>query len=185
MRRQRNALSDSRQAAAGQNIARQLMRLNSVRYCQRFAGYFANDGEISLMPVINHLLQFNKQCYMPVLDTLSRNHLWFAPYNRDMPLKTNAYGIPEPFIAAPHYLRARELDVLLLPLVAFDVAGNRLGMGGGYYDRTLAFIKNRSCWRRPRLIGVAHELQRVAALPCESWDIPLHAVVTDQAIYTF
>jgi 5-formyltetrahydrofolate cyclo-ligase len=75
--------------------------------------------------------------------------------------------------------------VLFVPLVAFDAQGNRLGMGGGYYDSSLAYLRMRRTFRKPKLIGVAYDFQRVAALPCEPWDVPLDAVLTDRALYQF
>jgi 5-formyltetrahydrofolate cyclo-ligase len=80
-------------------------------------------------------------------------------------------------------MRARELDLILLPLVAFDESGQRLGMGGGFFDRSLAFLAWRQHWRKPHLIGLAYDFQKVAALPREPWDVPLDAVVTDQNVY--
>ena len=77
----------------------------------------------------------------------------------------------------------RELDLILAPLVGFDTHGNRLGMGGGYYDRTFAYLKHRLHWQKPRLIGLAYELQRVADLANHAWDVPLQSVVTEQHIY--
>jgi 5-formyltetrahydrofolate cyclo-ligase len=71
----------------------------------------------------------------------------------------------------------------MLPLVGFDASGNRMGMGGGYYDRTFSFKSLKKGLRGPTLIGLAHEIQRVEELPVESWDIPLTAIVTDQKSY--
>jgi 5-formyltetrahydrofolate cyclo-ligase len=78
---------------------------------------------------------------------------------------------------------ARALDLLFVPLVAFDDAGNRLGMGGGYYDRTLAYLRLRRHWYRPRVIGLAHTLQRVASLPKNAWNVPVDAVVTERTVH--
>jgi 5-formyltetrahydrofolate cyclo-ligase len=75
------------------------------------------------------------------------------------------------------------LDLMLVPLVGFDGACNRIGMGGGFYDRTLAYLRRRRHWRRPRLIGIAHECQRVDRIDPRPWDIPLDAVVTEQGVY--
>ena len=77
------------------------------------------------------------------------------------------------------------LDLILLPLVGFDLKGNRLGMGGGYYDRTLSYLRHRRFWIKPRLVGVAHECQKVDSLIARPWDIPLDAVVTETAFYRF
>jgi 5-formyltetrahydrofolate cyclo-ligase len=98
---------------------------------------------------------------------------------------SNCFGIPEPAGASGRWLRGAELDVVLAPLVAFDRAGHRLGMGGGFYDRTFRFVVRRAEWRRPWIIGLAYDFQRVDALPVERWDVPLHAVVTESGAQLF
>lgn len=94
----------------------------------------------------------------------------------------NRYGILEPQLNCSHVSPVAQLDMILMPLVAFDSKGNRLGMGGGFYDRTLAHLpKNKA--QRPTLIGIAHQCQFVDALPVASWDIPLDYIITDERIY--
>lgn len=108
----------------------------------------------------------------------------FGQLAADRPhLRPNRFGIPEP--AGTTVFRARQLDLLLMPLVGFDTAGHRLGMGGGFYDATLAYMRQRRHWRKPRLIGVAFECQRVTALPHDPWDMPLDAVLTEKRLYRF
>lgn len=93
----------------------------------------------------------------------------------------NRFGIPEPDRNAKR-LPSRLLSVVLLPLVGFDSDGNRLGMGGGFYDRTFGYAIHSSA-RRPRLIGVAYECQRSAdGLPRRPWDVPLDGVVTEAGL---
>jgi 5-formyltetrahydrofolate cyclo-ligase len=104
----------------------------------------------------------------------------FGRVGRTTRMAPNRYGIPEPLDARP--LRARQLDLLLMPLVGFDHRGYRLGMGGGYYDATLAFMQHRRLWRKPRLVGIAYECQRVEALPHDPWDMPLDAVLTERRV---
>jgi len=118
-----------------------------------------------------------KRVYLPVLHF---RRLWFFPFRIDTPLVYDKYGIPEPKLP-PHVRCApRALDLVFAPLVAFDLSGNRLGMGGGYYDRTFDYLLHRRAFRKPLLIGVAYGFQQVAALPKEHWDVPLHGVVTDE-----
>jgi 5-formyltetrahydrofolate cyclo-ligase len=115
-----------------------------------------------------------KALYLPVIRGSS---LVFRRYRPGDHLHHNRYGIPEP---APRQseLRADQLDLVLVPLVAFDPCCNRLGMGAGFYDRCFGRAD-----ARPRRIGLAHELQKVALVPQDPWDKPLHAVVTDRACY--
>ncbi len=122
--------------------------------------------------------------YLPVLSPL-KNSLYFAPFTPDSQLSRNRFGICEPDCSPAQWLRAQQLDVILLPLVAFDDAGNRLGMGGGFYDRTLAFLQHRQHRRKPALIGLAHEIQHSERLATESWDIPLDAIATEQRFLVF
>ena len=137
---------------------------------------------MDLAPVIEFLRSIGREVLLPALHG---DGLWFLPYCEDTPMKSNRFGIPEPFLPPRARCPARELDIVLVPLVAVDSAGNRLGMGGGYYDRTFAYLRARSVWRRPLLIGVAYEFQRVARLPARAWDIPLDALATEKQLYLF
>ena len=98
-------------------------------------------------------------------------------------MRINRYRLPEPDVSDDEMLVPEELDLVLAPLVVFDAQRNRIGMGGGYYDRSFAFRKDPANMK-PTLIGVAHELQKVDQLIPESWDVQLDMVVTDHAIYT-
>lgn len=106
--------------------------------------------------------------------------LRFARWHDGARLHRNRFHIPEPRRQAR--LSARALNVVLLPLTGFDASGNRLGMGGGFYDRTLAF-KRRHRKARPLLVGVAHACQQVSTLPAEIWDVPLAMIVTDRGVF--
>ena len=120
-----------------------------------------------------------------MLNPFAGPSLWFCEWREGDPLVPNRFAIPEPVPRRrpPHH--ARQLDLLLVPLVAFDARGNRLGMGGGYYDRTLAYLGHRTHWRRPRVVGLAHALQRVDALPKNAWDIPVDGVITEREMHRF
>lgn len=107
----------------------------------------------------------------------------FAKLNGRNKMMPNRYGIPEPSDARP--LRARQLDVLFVPLVGFDDQGYRLGMGGGYYDATLAYRRRGRAGKKPLLIGVGYECQRVASLPHDPWDTQLDAMLTERQLIFF
>ncbi|MBW8054027.1 MAG: 5-formyltetrahydrofolate cyclo-ligase [Nitrospira sp.] len=124
-----------------------------------------------------------KMCYLPVLSRVRGDALWFAPAAPGTVLVANHFGILEPAVGRRDLVRAQKLDLILLPLVGFDPRGNRLGMGAGFYDRTLAILRHRKHWRKPHLIGLAHELQRVDQLASDLWDIPLQAIVTYEQVY--
>ncbi|GHB14482.1 hypothetical protein GCM10009038_11100 [Salinicola rhizosphaerae] len=155
-----------------------------VQRARRVALYLPSDGEIDPRPLI---AWFEKRCvavYLPVLRPLSDNRLWFVRYHRGTRMAINRFGIPEPDTRhGAHRARrlpAWALDTILLPLVGFDDAGNRIGMGGGFYDRTLAFARRTR--PKPSLIGLAHDCQHVDALPVAGWDVPLDAIVSDQRL---
>lgn len=96
-------------------------------------------------------------------------------------MSKNIYGISEPDSRYAARIKAPFLSLVTLPLVAFDQQGGRLGMGGGYYDRSFAFIRKGQ--QQSKLIGCAHQLQQLDSIPCQAWDIPLHKVISDQAVY--
>ncbi len=137
--------------------------------------------------MLKEALEDGKAVYLPVLSRRiggrSRIKLSFVRWSADETMRLNRFDIPEPTRRGRHIRPASHLDLILVPLVGFDGACNRIGMGGGYYDRTLAYLKLRRYWRRPRLIGVAHECQRLAKIEARPWDIPLDAVVTERQVY--
>jgi 5-formyltetrahydrofolate cyclo-ligase len=141
------------------------------------AGYWAMGGEVPL-----HLLQMrlrpDQVWCLPCLE--DDGSLRYAPWRPGDPLVSNRFGIPEPGLAPASRLDPREMATVLLPLVAFDAAGNRLGMGGGYYDRSFAFRLGAPA--PPRLVGVGYGFQRQDALRPEPWDVPLDAVVTEAGL---
>lgn len=185
LRAERRRLSAAAQAEAARRLCANVTRLRAFQASKRIAAYLPNDGEIDPQPILAHAQHMGKHCYLPVLSPAFHDRLWFAPLHPDARFVTNRFGIPEPAVHPAELLDARELDLIFLPLVAFDVRGNRLGMGGGFYDRSLAFLHLRRVWRKPRLIGLAHDFQRVGALPAQPWDVPLQATATDRGIYSF
>lgn len=176
MRDKRSALSASERQAAAEAAARRISRLRLFQRAERIGAYLAVNGEIDLDPVIRMAWDRGKRVALPVL---RGQHLEFLEYLPDTPMVPNRFGIPEPDPAHAKPLPARFLNLVLAPLVAFDLQGGRLGMGGGYYDRSFAFLRRRRHWLRPAFIGMAHEFQHVKHLPSEPWDVPLHGVVTD------
>lgn len=181
LRAQRQRLSEAERSAAAQRISDSMGHHSLFRRSRHIAFYFPNDGEVDLTPLIQRAWAMHKICYLPVITPDQR--LLFAPYDPDVPLVSNRYGIPEPTRPGLRLLPARLLDLVLLPLVAFDTHGNRLGMGGGFYDRSLSFLLHRHHWRKPRLLGVAYEFQKLTKLETNSWDVPLDGIVTESSLY--
>ncbi|MDH5407494.1 MAG: 5-formyltetrahydrofolate cyclo-ligase [Gammaproteobacteria bacterium] len=185
LRQQRQNLTASQVATHSLKLAHNLLNTRLFQNSKNIAVYLANDGEIDPIYLIEEAWQRGKQLYLPVLGLRPANRLWFLPFKEKTELYPNRFGIPEPVHARRERLfKPQQLDMVLMPLVAFDMQGNRLGMGGGFYDRTLAFLKSRSHWRKPRLIGLAYEFQCVEQLPAQNWDIPLNTIATEEKIYT-
>lgn len=183
MRIRRRALDGPRQREAATRLTDTLTRQALFMSSSHVAFYVANDGEIDPRPALERALALGKRCYLPVLAPSWQATVMFGRVDRNTRFTRNRFGIPEPDVAPGRLRRAPELDLVLVPLVAFDAQGNRIGMGGGFYDRTLAYLGTRRCWHRPRLLGLAHALQRVERVCSDAWDIPLEGIVTDRGVY--
>lgn len=175
LRARRRRLNPARQQAAARRLARAIAASPRFGAASRIAVYIAADGEIDPAPLVRLALARGKQLFLPVLHPLQPDRMQFVPWQPTNRLRRNRYGIPEP-ASLKGRVRPWQLDLVLMPLVGFDAAGNRLGMGGGYYDRTFA---RRLDWpRRPVLCGLAHRCQQVECLPVQPWDVPLERVFT-------
>ncbi|MCK4710876.1 MAG: 5-formyltetrahydrofolate cyclo-ligase, partial [Gammaproteobacteria bacterium] len=152
------------------------------RQVQHIAFYLAEDGEISTEFAILKAWKQKKQVYLPVLSPFA-NELFFAPYTNKTRMKLNRFGIAEPAVAVNKCKRAHQLQLIFMPLVGFDIKGNRLGMGGGFYDRSLHFRRHQQKWRSPKLIGLAHECQKSDKIPVEDWDIAIDGIATEKCVY--
>ena len=144
---------------------------------QRIACYFATPDEFDCTPIINAINIHKKHCYLPVLT--KEKSLQFASYLPGDALQPNQYQIPEPVNSS--YFPAENLDLVIMPLVAFDEEGNRLGQGGGYYDKTFAF-KLESKNDKPFLLGLGFEDQRVTLLSRNKWDVKCDGLLTEHGL---
>jgi 5-formyltetrahydrofolate cyclo-ligase len=172
----RRALSASEQRDHAQAVARRFATSGLMLCFKRFAVYAPSDGELDPSPVAEHLLAANKVVALPVVER--SRQLSFYRYTPTTPIVRNRFDIPEPDTRSATPVLLAVLDVVLLPLVAFDDAGSRLGRGGGFYDATFGA-------RHTLRIGLAHELQHHAELQHQHWDAPLDAVITDRAARGF
>ena len=146
--------------------------------------YLENDGEISLSPFIQESWKRNFNLFLPILDPGKENSLKFINYSHKTELVSNRFGINEPKYQKKKCLNAQQMDIILMPLVGFDRHGHRLGMGGGFYDRSLVFITKEDT-NKPILIGVAHDCQEQEIIPSEAWDIPMNYLITNKEIIKF
>ncbi|MDT0635000.1 5-formyltetrahydrofolate cyclo-ligase [Spectribacter hydrogenoxidans] len=168
----RRRLEPCQRHRATERALARLCRLPAFVRARSVAVYRGVGGEIDPAPLAD--ADPRRQYFAPVV----RNRmLVFRPWQAPI-WRANRFGIPEP--VGTDY-PARAMDLVLTPLVGFDPAGNRLGMGGGFYDRSFAFLRDR-CWRRPRLVGLAFDVQQVDALTAADWDVPLDAIVTESGV---
>ena len=181
-RQRRKDLEPSQQQQAAEHLLLQCQQQPEFIQANNIALYLANDGEIDLAPLIDYCWQHNKQVYLPVLHPFSHGHLLFVHYHRQTLMLPNRFGILEPKLRCLGICPIAELDIIFAPLVAFDPQGNRVGMGGGFYDRTLAPITRDKL--HTSVIGAAHDCQLVeAGLTGEQWDIPLQKILTPKHVF--
>ncbi|EKO3505656.1 5-formyltetrahydrofolate cyclo-ligase [Vibrio fluvialis] len=181
VRQQRNQLASDIQYQASQDLICRFAALPEMQTCHHIALYLSTDGELDTQPLIEWLWSQGKAVYLPVLHPFSAGHLLFLHYQRSTPMTYNKFGILEPRLNQTLVKPVKELDLICTPLVAFDSHGHRLGMGGGYYDRTLAHWFKTGEGAQP--MGLAHDCQHVEQLPTEAWDIPLPKIVTPSQIW--
>ena len=178
LRQRRRDLPAATRIAAANALADHLLALPFLPSSGFVAGYWAMDGEIGLHGFQMRLPPALTYC-LPMLH--ADESLRFAPWRAGAPLVTNRFGIPEPDLDPDDALPASEMAMLVLPLVGFDARGARLGMGGGWYDRSFAFRHDRAA--PPWLVGAGFAVQQVEALPLEAWDVRLDAVCSEAATH--
>ncbi|MEE9492186.1 MAG: 5-formyltetrahydrofolate cyclo-ligase [Gammaproteobacteria bacterium] len=178
IRRQRSQLSHQKRKQCAQELANRLLHSQIFRNSRRIAAYLPVQGELDPSLIIKTAWEQRKKIYLPVLTPFNDNKLWFVRYEPGTRMLNNRFGIPEPVVKHRQRLSARSLDLVLMPLVGFDHQGHRLGMGGGFYDRSFAFLLNRKHLKKPRLIGLAYDFQEIPRLTPENWDVPLDAIAT-------
>lgn len=172
MRRRRQGLGCGAQIRAARRLSVHISRTLSYQHSQHIAVYWAVNGEIDLRFVIKKAWSQGKYCYLPILDG---QQLRFVRYGPATLMGRNRFGIPEPRIGQT--VSANRLDLVLVPLLAFDKNNHRIGMGGGFYDRTFAATPNSR--RQAYLMGVGHRFQEVAQIVPADWDVPMDEVASD------
>lgn len=178
LKRVRRELSAERATDMNQNLCRWLLDSPLLEHSRRLAAYLPHGGEPDLQPVLEKAARNHRDTFLPVVRDDPNPRLVFRAWQPGQPLQRNPFGIPEPPPDAQE-ITGEALCVVLVPLVAFDGQGNRLGMGAGYYDRTFAFLRDAPDTQRPALIGTAWSFQQVEALAAQEHDVPLDAAVTE------
>ncbi len=178
-RAKRQALTELQQRESSQQFFEMTLSQGLLDGKSKIALYLPNDGEIDPIPLIQYTWVNEKQVYLPVLHPFNKKSLLFMEYLPTSEMHNNRFGIPEPKIECHRLGTIQSLDIIFTPLVAFDKIGNRMGMGGGFYDRTLACLTpNIEEADPPRVIGLAHDCQECPNIPVSSWDIPLNSILT-------
>ncbi len=178
LKRQRKQLSPGQRQDMNRQLCRHLIDSRQLKHARTLAAYLPFGGEPDLTPVLRHAVDQGIQPLLPVVVNEPEPKLHFRVWQPGESLTKNRFGIPEPASGAKE-IPARALDLILLPLVAFDAHGNRIGMGAGYYDRTFAFLLDSEPPPRPVLIGTGWSFQQLPRLEPQAWDVPLDAVVTE------
>ncbi|NUR22814.1 5-formyltetrahydrofolate cyclo-ligase [Frateuria sp.] len=176
---QRRALAPAQRITAAQGLRRSLEQLPEYHTDARVAGYWACDGELPLNLVIPPLAARGQRFLLPMLG--EDNQLRFAPWAAGEPVQPNRFGIPEP-VAPREWFAPFQLDLVLVPLLGFDRHGHRLGYGGGWYDRSFAFLGDQVRPTEPLLVGVAYDFQELPVIKPEAWDVPLDFIATDREL---
>ncbi|KGI76973.1 5-formyltetrahydrofolate cyclo-ligase [Oleiagrimonas soli] len=179
MAERRRTLGPQERMRAAQELRRQLDALPALVDAPRVAGYWACDGELPLNLVLAAAALRGQSLYLPRIE--SGRRMGFAPWKLGDEVEPNRFGIPEP-TTREGMLEGRELDAVLVPLLAFDPRGHRLGYGGGFYDAHFAFLRDQPRPARPLLIGIGYAFQQCDAITPAEWDVRLDIVATDQAL---
>ena len=183
LRKARRSQTRSEQRQAAEGLYKQLAQDPQFRRARHISLYLPTDGEIDPRLLLRAAQRRGKKTYLPVLSAWPRTKMVFQQIRPGEKLRPNRFRILEPRVNVARQRKIWALDLVLLPLVGFDDVGGRLGMGGGFYDRSLAYLARRQNWRKPTLLGLAHECQKVERLVQASWDVPLAGTVTDKQWY--
>ena len=181
IRKRRAALPAATRIEAADALAERIAELPELITDDRIAGYWAVHGELPLHRVVTAMVRRGAQYHLPVVCDGQR--LRFAPWAPGKPLSPNRFGIPEPAIKSSRAAAAPDtMELVLVPLLAFDRRGNRLGSGAGYYDRSFAFLRAGERPREPLLVGIAYGFQEVEQLQPQPWDVKLDFVCTEDEL---
>jgi 5-formyltetrahydrofolate cyclo-ligase len=186
MRALRRNLEPEFRRAAQQAIRLHLRKLGIWKRDRRVSTFLSFGGEVDLRGTFADAWSAGAKLYVPLIARRRSGHLSFVPIARETQFRINWYGIEEPASGLKGQKFLREMDVVLVPTLAFDAHGHRLGMGAGYYDRAMQRRLDRSrSWRRPLLVGIAFGLQQVEAIERQPWDVPLDMIVTERGVMRF
>ncbi len=171
----RRSMSSKRRAAASEIICNKLTHSREFNAAESVACYIPMRDEVDPYLIIERAWRANKRVFCPVMK--KQGAMTYRQLDRDTTLLRNNFGLWEPVDG--EIISPRQLDLVVTPLVAFDKNNNRIGMGGGYFDRCFSFLRHRKQWISPKLIGAAFACQEVDQIDPNPWDIPLYSVCSD------
>lgn len=180
LRARRDAIVASARVAAAVGVAVQLTKLPEFLTDHDIAGYWAISGELPLLSVLAGLRSRGQRYLLPMIG--GDRTLQFAAWKPGDAIEANRYGIPEPICADAERLAPSSLDIVLVPLLGFDRNGNRIGYGGGFYDRSFAFLRDQKRPHKPLLVGVAYAMQEIECIEPAAWDVRLDYIVTENEL---
>jgi len=178
----RQAIHPFKRMCAARASTQLLRNFSPLQSAKRVGSYLDVNGEFPMAAINAMLLQQQKTLFFPKIEDFKNARMHFAQWTSSSRLKANKFEIPEIVAPTLPHSRALPLDLIFVPLLGFDNTGNRLGMGGGFYDRYLA---NYTTTKKPFVLGVAYDIQRLAKLKVEPWDYPLDAILTETGIQRF
>ena len=180
IKEKRSQLSEKELHLTSKAITERIRSFKFPKELTKIGIYYAVNNEVDVHPLCKILWQESKRVYLPIVE---KKKLLVGEYRDTSNLKNNRFKIPEPIVGIESQISAFELDLIFMPLVAFDPMGNRIGMGGGFYDRTLDNKQLDNDLKKPILVGVAYEFQKQNKIQPNSWDIPLDMIFTESKIY--
>ncbi len=175
----RKALSPKDRAHKASQLLQWIHTMPAFAQAKQLAFYWPMGAEISPLPLLLAAEQQEKRCYLPCIKPGS-DILDFVAYRSQDPLIMNPFGFLEPDPQVQPSIALCDLDLIVIPLLAFDSHGQRLGRGAGHYDRTLATCPQGST--KPFLLGLGYASQFIDELPIDPWDRPMDGILTEEGI---
>jgi 5-formyltetrahydrofolate cyclo-ligase len=184
IRKRRLALSPEDRSDLGQQICQRALQTLYYNKAQNLALYLSALGEVETQSLIDQALSHGKHVYLPALDPINKERMYFVHFQPGTRLVENRFGMAEPELKEENVISPKHLDLVICPLVAFDEQANRVGMGGGFYDRHFAF-KNEIAFasKPPFMLGLGYDFQKIQKIDVAPWDIPMDAIISEAATY--
>jgi len=176
MQKLRNSLSYEEVREKSKNIHEILFALDDFKRADMIMTYVSFRNEVDTYGIINELLKADKKVVVPVCNTSKINLIPSRLLSIDE-LSFSHFGLMEPKGPYIRPVNPEEIDIILVPGLAFDKNKNRLGFGKGYYDRFLNQVRFDSL-----KIALAFHFQILDILPVESWDVPMDMIITEKGI---